>query len=92
MLESARSDTASVVTRIVCGLLARQGFDTSIEPTDSLAERGLSSADMVSLMLTVEDEFNIRIPDREMRPANFRSVSRIDALVRALLANADARA
>ena len=88
MLEPTTSATTVMVTHIVCGLLARLGLDASIEPNDDLAERGLTSADMVNLMLTVEDEFNIGIPEREMRPANFRSISSIDALVRSLLARA----
>jgi len=88
MLETTRPGTAVMVMQIVCGLLERLGLDASIEPNDDLAESGLTSADMVNLMLTVEDEFNIGIPEREMRPANFRSISSIDALVRSLLARA----
>jgi acyl carrier protein len=35
-------------------------------------------------MLTVETEFAIKIPERDMTPANFRSVARISNLVRGL--------
>jgi acyl carrier protein len=49
---------------------------------------GLSSLDLVNLMLAVETEFGLKIPDRDMTPANFRSIARIDALVGALLPNA----
>ncbi len=38
----------------------------------------------LNLMLSVEVEFDIKIPDREMTPTNFRSIARIDALVHAL--------
>jgi acyl carrier protein len=50
-----------------------------------LAECGLSSLDMVNLMLAVESEFDVKIPDRDMTPANFRTIGRIDALVAGLL-------
>jgi acyl carrier protein len=39
-------------------------------------------------MLAVEAEFDLKIPDRDMTPLNFRSIARIDALVGALLLNA----
>jgi acyl carrier protein len=39
---------------------------------------------MVNLMLAVEAEFDVKIPDRDMTPANFRSVARIEALVEKL--------
>jgi acyl carrier protein len=35
-------------------------------------------------MLAVEAEFDIKIPDREMTPANFRSITQIARLVRGL--------
>jgi acyl carrier protein len=40
---------------------------------------------MVNLMLAVETEFDIKIPDRDMTPSNFRSIAQIDKLVGALL-------
>jgi acyl carrier protein len=32
-------------------------------------------------MLSVEAEFDLKIPYRDMTPANFRSIARIDALI-----------
>ena len=45
---------------------------------------GLSSLDMVNLMLAVEAEFDLKIPDRQMTPSNFRSIGHITKLVRDL--------
>ena len=84
MPECANAATKDRVADIVCKLLEKQGLARSIDQDDDLAHLGLASADMINLMLTIEAEFNISIPDREMRPANFRSISSIDALVRAL--------
>ncbi len=87
MPECANAATKDRVADIVRKLLEKQGLDRSIGQDDDLLDRGLTSADMVNLMLAVEEEFNISIPDREMRPANFQSISSIDALVRALRPN-----
>ena len=48
---------------------------------DTLAEIGLGSMDMISLMLAVESEFQIAIPQEEITPEAFRSVGTIEALV-----------
>lgn len=85
MLEHAKIETMDRVANIVDRLLAKQGSGRAITATDNLGKIGLTSADMVDLMLTVEEEFDIKIPDRELRPSNFRSISSIDALVRSLM-------
>ena len=46
-----------------------------------LREVGLTSLDMVSLVLSVESEFGIKIPEREITPTNFRSIATIETLV-----------
>jgi hypothetical protein len=51
-------------------------------------EIGLSSLEMVNLMLAVEGEFDAKIPDADMTPANFRTVARIEALLDQLLQHA----
>ena len=43
---------------------------------------------MVNLMLAVETEFDVKIPDRDMTPSNFRSLGRIEALLAGLLQSA----
>jgi acyl carrier protein len=74
------------VTHLVRELLGKRGIDKPVAPDDSLAEVGLSSLDIVNLMLGVEAEFAIKIPDREMTPTNFRSIAQIEKLVSKLLA------
>jgi acyl carrier protein len=84
LLDRTNSDSTDRVTTLVRALLAKRAVDRAVGPDDDLGESGLSSLDMVNLMLAVETEFDIKIPDRDMTPANFRSIARIDALVRAL--------
>jgi acyl carrier protein len=66
-------------------LLARRSVDKVVLPDHDLRESGLTSLDMVNLMLAVEAEFDLQIPESQMTPQNFRSVAAIDALVGALL-------
>jgi acyl carrier protein len=73
------------VAALVGKFLAKRSVSRPIGHDDDLTESGLSSLDIVNLMLSVEAEFDLKIPDRDMTPANFRSIARIDALVRALL-------
>jgi len=82
-----RTDIGSTkrVTRLVRELLAKRSIDRPVGNDDSLTECGLSSLDIVNLMLGVEAEFSIKIPDRDMTPSNFRSIAQIDRLVCALL-------
>jgi acyl carrier protein len=69
-------------------LLAKRSVTRPVGDDEDLTEAGLTSLDMVNLMLAVEAEFDLKIPDRDMTPANFRTIARIDALVGALLQNA----
>jgi acyl carrier protein len=82
-----RTDTNSTerVAQLVRQLMAKRSIDRSVGYDDVLGECGLSSLDMVNLMLAVETEFDIKIPDRDMTPSNFRSIAQIEKLVSALL-------
>jgi len=46
-----------------------------------LSELGLSSLKMVNLMLSIEMEFDIMIPQSEITPENFHSLLSIENLV-----------
>jgi acyl carrier protein len=87
VLDRTNSSSAERVTTLVHQLLAKRSVDRTVEREDDLNESGLSSLDMVNLMLAVEAEFDVKIPDRDMTPANFRTIARIDALVSTLLSD-----
>ncbi len=58
-------------------------------PVDAqLSDLGISSLKMVNLMLAVEVEFDIAIPQADITPENFHSLATIDALVSRTLAGA----
>lgn len=85
MLDPAAPTTKQRVAELVRQLLAKRAIDRTVGSDDDLGESGLSSLDMVNLMLAVESEFDLKIPERDMRPANFRTIARIDALVASLM-------
>ena len=84
MLDRTEFNAAERVAALVRQLLAKRNIDRPVGADESLAACGLSSLDVVNLMLAVEGEFAIKIPDRDMTPSNFRSIASIEALVRAL--------
>jgi acyl carrier protein len=85
LLDRINTDPTERVAQLVRQLMARRSIDRLVGYEDVLSECGLSSLDMVNLMLAVETEFDIKIPDRDMTPSNFRSIAQIDKLVGALL-------
>jgi acyl carrier protein len=69
------------IAAIVDALLVRKKATVGVGVEEDLHDRGLTSLDMVNLMLAVEDEFGIEIPQREMTPDNFRTIAAIERLV-----------
>jgi len=81
VLDRPQDDPAGRVAALVRSFLAKRSIDRSVGHDDDLAASGLSSLDMVNLMLAVEAEFDLKIPHREMTPSNFRSIAHIVRLV-----------
>ena len=72
------------VAEVVRRMLVERSIDGMVTAEADLREIGLTSLDMVDLVLSVECEFDLQIPEAQITPANFRSISAIDALVNAL--------
>lgn len=83
MLTRADS-TADRIAELIRQIFAKRGLERSVDHHADLSEAGLSSLDTVNLMLAVETEFGVKIPDRDMTPGNFRSIARIEALLATL--------
>jgi acyl carrier protein len=73
------------VVDIVRDILARRSIDRPIQDDEDLREVGLNSLDLVNLMLAVESELDLKIPESEMTLKNFRSIAAIRLLVASLL-------
>jgi acyl carrier protein len=88
VLDRTNSSPAERIAALAGRLLVKRSIQRPVGRDEDLTEAGLTSLDMVNLMLAVEAEFDIKIQDRDMTPANFRTMARIDALVGALLEKA----
>ena len=64
------------------------GATVQLRADQSLQDAGLTSIDLVTLMLAVEVEFELEIPQEQMTPQNFQSVAAIRRLVENLCAAA----
>ena len=73
----SKDDVAQLVRRI----LEERSINAAVLPESDLRDVGLTSLDMVALVLSVEAEFNLTLPEIQITPANFRSISAINALV-----------
>jgi acyl carrier protein len=69
------------ITAIASRMLLKRGVTTIPGSTDNLRDTGLTSLDMVNLMLAIEAEFDIEIPQSAMTPDNFDTIAAMDSLV-----------
>jgi acyl carrier protein len=81
MLDEGPDLTRDRVLALAQHILAKNAVDQPLAADDRLTAAGLTSVDMVNLMLAVEAEFDITIPAADITPDNFRSVATIEALI-----------
>ena len=76
--------TASVQNRVlsvVRTILRENAITVDVDPEALLVDIGLNSMDMVALMLKVEAEFDLTIPQPEIKPENFQSVKTLELMI-----------
>jgi acyl carrier protein len=88
MSANANRPPQTRVRTVVERLLAQRAIQHRVAAHDDLRQAGLTSLDMINLVLSVEAEFDITIPEDSIDPANFRTIEAISRLVIALLGNA----
>src|SRR6266480_3543447 len=81
MLDRSTGLPRDRLVELVKQMLSKNSITRPVSIDDQLSEAGLTSLDMVSLMIAVEAEFDILIPASDITPANFRSISTIEALI-----------
>jgi len=83
-MSTMQPSTREQITDAVRRILADRGITRSFGAQEDLREVGLTSLDMVNLVLAVEAALAVSVPEGEITPANFRSVATIEALVAGL--------
>ena len=80
-MQSFEADVYKRIVALVQAILAQNALPTELDPDARLVDAGLTSMDMVSLMLSVEAEFDFTIPQSEITPENFQSVETLRQMV-----------
>ncbi|KRR16766.1 acyl carrier protein [Bradyrhizobium lablabi] len=66
---------------VVRSVLEQNAIKADIHPESRLVDIGLDSMDMVALMLKVEAEFDLILPQPEITPENFQSVRTLEVMI-----------
>ena len=75
------SNVQSRVRALVAAILEQNAIAVELDPQSRLVDVGLTSMDMVNLMLGVEAEFDFTIPQSEITPENFQSIRTLELMV-----------
>ncbi len=80
-MQTLNTDVQSRTVALVKAILEQNSIVVEFDPESRLAEIGLTSMDMVNLMLGVEAEFDFTIPQSEITPENFKSVGTLQQMI-----------
>jgi len=75
------STVESRILALVRSILQQNAIAAELNSESVLVDVGLTSMDMVSLMLGVEAEFDFTIPQAEITPENFQSVKTLERMI-----------
>jgi acyl carrier protein len=85
-----QANVQSRILVLVKSILEQNAISAQIGPATRLVDVGLTSMDMVNLMLGVEAEFDFTIPQSEITPENFQSIETLEQMIVAQLQPATA--
>jgi acyl carrier protein len=80
-MQAFNADVQNRVLALVKAILEQNAMAAEIDPESRLVDVGLTSMDMVNLMLGVEAEFDFTIPQSEITPENFQSVETLQRMI-----------
>jgi acyl carrier protein len=80
-MQAFNTDVRHRIIKLVKGILEQNSLTADVTPQARLVDVGLTSMDMVNLMLGVEAEFDFTIPQSEITPENFQSVETLERMV-----------
>jgi acyl carrier protein len=66
---------------LVKAILEQNAIVAELHPESRLVDVGLTSMDMVNLMLSVEAEFDFTLPQDQITPENFQSVNTLELMI-----------
>ncbi|HTB01161.1 MAG TPA: phosphopantetheine-binding protein [Bradyrhizobium sp.] len=69
------------ILALVKSILRQNAITADVHAESRLVDVGLTSMDMVNLMLSVEAEFDFTIPQDQITPENFQSVQTLQSMI-----------
>ena len=89
-MQTSNDNVRDRILDLVKAILKQNAIAVEVDPESRLVNVGLTSMDLVSLMLGVEAEFDFTIPQSEITPENFQSVKTLELLIVSQLQTATA--
>ena len=80
-MQATSAKIADRILALVKAILEQNAIVAQVHPESRLVDVGLTSMDMVNLMLSVEAELDFTIPQGEITPENFQSVKTLELMV-----------
>ena len=80
-MQAVGADIPARVLALVEAILKQNSITVQVDPKSRLVDIGLTSMDMVNLMLGVEAEFDFTIPQSEITPENFQSIETLELMI-----------
>jgi acyl carrier protein len=80
-MKAFNADVQDRVLALVKAILKQNSIAAEVDSESRLVDVGLTSMDMVSLMLGVEAEFDFTIPQSEITPENFQSIKTLQLMI-----------
>jgi acyl carrier protein len=81
MDSSSDTEIRGRLLTLVTGILRESSISVDVLPNSRLFDTGLTSMDMVKLMLGIEAEFDLTIPQTDITPKNFETVHKIEQMI-----------
>jgi acyl carrier protein len=80
-MRNCDTDIEKRLIALVRSILIQNAITADVDAESLLVDVGLTSMDMVNLMLGVEAEFDFTIPQAEITPENFQSVRTLQQMI-----------
>ena len=80
-MQTTNANVQNRILGLVKAILEQNSIAAEIDSASRLVDVGLTSMDMVNLMLGVEAEFNLTIPQSEITPENFQSIKALELMI-----------
>ena len=87
MSEPQNNTTRARIMTLIERILERPAGAAPLDTGATMNALGLSSMKMISLMLAIEVEFNLTIPQSDITPANFESIASVESTVERLISS-----